>query len=605
MSDGRPFHQQLFAHLRDLGEGLPGADTVERGAEVVERRVERGIEMVTERVGGPARVRVVILLAAVLALSAADTGAIAAVAPKLETSLDIGNIQIGLLVTVASLAAAAGMLPVGWFTDRVTRTRMVTVAIGTWGAAEILSALAPDYVFLLIVRVALGALTAVTGPALASLTGDLFPARERSEIYGYILTGELIGAGFGLLVAGLFSAWFTWRVGLAVLALPSFFLAREFHRHLPEPARGGQSRLERGAEDIVSAEDVDDAIREAAARRAAETRLSEPPEQVHRAAEPAAAPPPAAGSASAAPAPDDPPQRDDTRVAEEVRRRHVDPSEGVVLDRDPLQLGWWEAFHYVIAVPSNLTLIIGSALGYFFFGGVETFALIYLEGHYRIGQGSATLIALAVGGAAIVGAIAGGRGTDMLLSRGHLDARFVVPAAAFTVAIVVFAPGVVSTALVISLPLFLVTGFCIGVPNPGLDSARLDVMPSRMWGRGEAVRSFLRSILQAFAPLVFGVVSTLFGGKAAGFGVAGEGSHVAGASVHAAGLEPTFLIMLIALLAAAVIVWRGRKPYPVDVAAAAATERRFPAVPNAAEEASSGDTAPGEVRRIPGNEPDR
>jgi MFS family permease len=78
-----------------------------------------------------------------------------------------------------------------------------------WGAAEILSALSPTYVFLLVIRLALGGLTAVTGPTLASLTGDLFPAKERSQIYGYILTGELIGAGFGLLVAGLVSSWTT------------------------------------------------------------------------------------------------------------------------------------------------------------------------------------------------------------------------------------------------------------------------------------------------------------------------------------------------------------------------------------------------------------
>ncbi|MGH9305128.1 MAG: MFS transporter, partial [Acidimicrobiales bacterium] len=99
---------------------------------------------------------------------------------------------------------------------------------------------------------------------------------------------------------------------------------------------------------------------------------------------------------------------------------------------------------------------------------------------------------------------------------------------------------------------------------------------SRMWGRGEAVRSFLRSILQASAPLLFGLVSTAFGGTDRGLGVTGGGTHAHGVAHNSAGLEPTFLIMLVALVAAAVIVWRGRKPYPTDVAAAAETEKRFP-----------------------------
>ncbi len=594
---GPAFHRQVFAHLLDVGRELPGSVVVERGVERGAVVIQSGVDALTTRVGGPARVRVVALLASVLALSAADTGAIAAVAPRMETALHIGNVQIGLLVTVSALAAATGMLPVGWMTDRANRIRMVTAAVALWGAAEVASAFSPDYVFLLVVRLALGALTAVTGPTLASLTGDLFPARERAEIYGYILTGEIVGAGLGLLVAGLVSSTFTWRPALAVLSLPSFYLAWELHRRLPEPARGGQSRLERGATEIVGEDDVEEVVEDdveevveaavademadvgkdrpgqvgpgSASAREASTR-AEPGGTRSFAAEVAAA----AASAAAAPAGVGPGGEPTTTLR--VRRQPDRQDEGIVLDRDPLELGWWEAFRYVVAVRSNFALIVGSALGYFFFGGIETFALIFLEGHYAIGQGVATLVALSVGGAAIVGAVVGGRGTDILLQRGRLDARFLVPSIAFVGVIVVFAPGAVSRSLIITIPLFLLAGFCIGAPNPGLDAARLDVMPSRMWGRGEAVRSFLRSILQAFAPLVFGVLSSVFGGKEVGFGVAGHGAHVTDAAAHAVGLEQTFLIMLVALAAAAVIVWRGRRHYPIDVEAALETEERFP-----------------------------
>jgi MFS family permease len=523
------------------------AHAVERGAVAVEQQLDHGVEVLTEKVGGPARLRAVLLLAAVLALSAADTGAIAAVAPQLEKTLRIGNIQIGLLVTMSSLTAAAAMLPAGWITDRSSRTRMLTVAVSLWGTAQLVSAVAPTYAFLLVIRLALGALTAVTGPTIASLTGDLFPAGERSKIYGYILTGELLGAGFGLLVAGLLSAWFSWRVAFGVLALPSALLAYEFHRRLPEPARGGESRLEPGAQDIVSAEDV-----ETGHASSVLAHLN--------------------GPADDHAAPDQ-----DSVVLKEVRRRRVDHHEGVVLDRDPLELGWWESFRYVVSVPSNVVFIVSSALGYFFFTGVEVFALIYVQGHFGVRQEFATFIALAVGAAGIAGTITGGRVTDSLLRRGSLDARLIVPASGFALAIIAFVPAVISSAIAISLPLFLVAGFLIAVPNPGLDAARLDIMPSRMWGRAEAVRSFLRSILQACAPLVFGLVSAVFGATNEGLGASGSGTHRKAVAGQASGLEPTFLVMLGTLAAAAAILWWGRRPYPVDVAAADATERRFPA----------------------------
>ncbi len=546
------FHLHLFKRLRAVPHELAATDAVGLGAQIV----DRGVEAVVETVGGRARTRVVVLLAAVLALSSADTGAISAIAPNLERSLHIGNVDIGLLITVSGLTAALGMLPVGWVTDRWNRTRMLTGVVAVWGVAEVVSAMAPDYALLLVVRLALGALTAVTGPTLASLTGDLFPARERSQIYGFILTGELLGAGAGLSIAGLVSAWATWRVALAILAVPSFALAWELHRRLPEPARGGQSRLERGAEVIVTAEDV-----EAAADGPV----------------PAGSPP---GPLGATPNPPHLSRDEDSPVLEEVRRRRVDAREGVTLDQDPMELGWWESFRYVVAVPSNVTLIVASALGCFFFSGVETFALIFLEGHFRIGQGTATLVALAVGGAAVGGAVIGGRATDLELRRGHIEARLLIPAAAFVLTAVVFVPAIVDSALIVSVPLFMVAGFCIAAPNPGLDAARLDIMPSRMWGRAEAVRSFLRSILQSFAPLVFGLVSTAFGGADAGFGASGGGAHGGGSAV---GLQPTFLIMLAPLLAAAVIASRGRRSYPTDVAAAAYVERRFPPAPEAAQ----------------------
>lgn len=579
MENRDTFHRQLFDRLRSVGEDLAdtevvelGAQVVGLGAQVVGRQVERGVEAVVDTVGGWARTRVVVLLAAVLAIASADTGAISAIAPKLETSLHIGNVDVGLLVTVSGLTAAAGMLPAGWVTDRWNRTRLVTVAVAVWGVAELVSAVSPNYPFLLVVRLALGALTAVTGPTLASLTGDLFPARERSQIYGYILTGELLGAGLGLLLAGLVSAWATWRVALAVLAVPSLVLAWSLHRRLPEPARGGQSRLERGAETIVSAEDVDADAGGGAGATAADASTG--PMQTTDTEPAPPGPIDATGEVS-----DHPRQEDESPVLREVRRRRIDAREGVILDRDPLELGWWESFRYVVAVRSNVTLIVASALGYFFFGGVETFALIYLEGHFHAGQATATLVVLGVGAAAVGGAVMGGRVTDLELRRGHIEARLIVPAAAFILAAVVFLPAIASTALVVSLPLFLVAGFCIAVPNPGLDAARLDIMPSRMWGRAEAVRSFLRSILQSFAPLLFGLLSTVFGGRHSGFGASGGGAHGGG---DAAGLEQTFIIMLAPLLFAAFVVWRGRRPYPTDIAAADLNERRFPPVTDGA-----------------------
>jgi MFS family permease len=74
---------------------------------------------------------------------------------------------------------------------------------------------------------------------VASLTDDLFPGAERGRIFGYILSGELIGAAFGFLVSGDVAAVLSWRYSFWVLAVPGVALAVAISRLLPEPARGG------------------------------------------------------------------------------------------------------------------------------------------------------------------------------------------------------------------------------------------------------------------------------------------------------------------------------------------------------------------------------
>ena len=197
---------------------------------------------VVKRVGGPARARVITLFGAVLALNGADTATVGAVAPQLENSLHIGNTQIGLLSAVALLVGAVFTIPIGLYVDRFKRMPMLSLSIVLWSVASLLSAFAGSYSTLLLTRLALGAVTATAGPAIASLIGDYFPARERGRVWAYMLGGEIAGSAVGFIISGSVASLIDWRVAFVLLAIPGFFLARELYRTVPEPQRGGQSR---------------------------------------------------------------------------------------------------------------------------------------------------------------------------------------------------------------------------------------------------------------------------------------------------------------------------------------------------------------------------
>ncbi|HUZ13784.1 MAG TPA: MFS transporter [Caulobacteraceae bacterium] len=199
--------------------------------------------------GGPARAQVIALLAAVLAMATADRGCISAVADQLKQAFSIDNTQFGLVLAAASFATAIGVLPMGVLVDRAARKSILAAAILAWTGAMVLSGAATSYLFLILTRILVGAVTAVAWPCVASLTGDFFPARERASVYGLILAGEFVGTGAGFFISGEVSAVLGWRWSFYAMAAISLGLAAALWRFLPEPARGGQGWLERGESD--------------------------------------------------------------------------------------------------------------------------------------------------------------------------------------------------------------------------------------------------------------------------------------------------------------------------------------------------------------------
>ena len=480
----------------------------------------------------PARqTRVIVVMGAVLGLQAADTGAVGALAAPLERAFHVGNTDIGLLVTVTTLVGCLATLPFGTLADRRNRTGLLQVVVALWAVATVVSACSVSFAMLLVTRLALGAVIAAAGPALASLFGDLVPVENRSRLWSYVLMGELIGAGIGILVAGGLSGPFGWRVALGVLGLPAAVLSWVIPRELPEPGRCGQSSLRVGVRPIGA--------------------LSVDPSRDISAGEGALAAP--------------------SLLELEAEAAGVKPEADLVLP-DVLNLTMWEAARYVLRIRTNVALIIASGLGYFFLAGLETFAELYFRERYDVSQGVATVLFLVVGIGAVAGVVVSGRVTDGLIRSGHMTARIVVGAAAYLGTTIAFVPGVMSHVLALSMPIFFVAAFCVGAANPPVDAARLDIIPSRLWGRAEAVRTALRQVLQGLAPLLFGLVSEGFGGGGAGLstGVDTNASVASAAGAH--GLEVAFVLLSLPMLLGAAALWRCRVAYPREIVSARRTD---------------------------------
>jgi predicted MFS family arabinose efflux permease len=329
--------------------------------------------------------------------------------------------------------------------------------------------------------------------------GDLFPIDERARIYGFVLTGEMIGTGGGLLIGGNIAAALTWRFAFWLLGLLGMGLAVAVYRGLPEPARGGASRLAPGAVDV---------------RHARRVRLR--------------------GGWR---------RGDDAQTGAAPRARE----------------SLWRAYRSILGIRTIRILIVASAVGYFFFAGLRTFAVLFLQLDFGIGAGGMSWLFIVIGGAALAGTMLGGRLADALLARGYQAARIVVPAVAYSAVAFLFVPGLLATSVLVALPFFMAAAATLGAANPPLDAARLDLVPPTLWGRAESARTVLRLAAEAVGPLCFGVVADLLG---------------AATGRPAEGLRDGFLIMLVPLLANGLIVLAGRRSYVFDVRRAQGTVPR-------------------------------
>lgn len=465
---------------------------------------------VVERLGGAERARVIAVLAAVGALASADLATVGASAEYLRRSLGIDNADIGLLVSLSSLVGATAAVPFGALADRVRRTVLLGASIVLWGAAMLWSAAAGTFGELLLARLGLGVVMASAGPAVASLVGDYFPGGERGRIYSFLAIGELGGAGLGFALTGDVAA-LSWRAAFVLLALPAFLVAW-LVVHLPEPARGQ--------------------VRFPPLATASEPKASDRADE--------------AGTAGAAGVAGPPPVTDAQRLALD---RGVPPDHRLTAI-DPSRLGLLGATRYVLRVRTNVLLIASGACGYYFLAGVQTFGVEFVRGQYHVNQALANLLMLVVGAGAVAGVLFGGPAGDRLLRRGRLNGRVLVAAVAAAAAPLCFVPALVTRSALSALPYVALAAAALAAQNPTIDAARLDIMPAPLWGRAEGIRTFLRTLAQAMAPLVFGATADLFG--------AGH-----------EGLRWTFGVMLVPLTAGAYLLFRAARTYPSDVATAA------------------------------------
>lgn len=407
-------------------------------------------DKIENRIGGIQLVKIIVILASVLALSSADRGALSVTAVQIEHYFHISKASFGILGSVSTGVGAVATLPFGFFVDKANRVRLLFWSVSIWSVAMILSGIAFSYQFLLGSRILLGILTAAAYPAIASLIGDYFKNMNRGSAYGWILSGELIGTAIGILISDVALAVVdSWRSVEFALVIPALIVAWSLSK-IQEPKRSSRKAVQK----------------------------------------------PAKGGWN------------NNTLEENIEKKGITPNNKLILRDDPLKLSVWSSIIFILKIPTNQILIAASTLAYFFLTGLEFFAIQFIEDHYHLGHASASGIVLLIGAGALIGLILSGRYSDHLVKIGEINGRIMIPAIGIAASVVLFAAGISLGSITFAIIfLFLAALFFAASLSP-LDAARLDIMVPRLWGRSESTRSTVRGVFEALAPVSFGLVST-------------------------------------------------------------------------------------------------
>lgn len=180
--------------------------------------------------------RLLLLAGVGWAFDAMDTGIISFVLPLLIKEWQLTGAEGGMLGSVGLAGMAIGAVISGFFADRWGRKKIFTWTMILYGLTTGLSAVSPNYEWLLVCRFLVGLGLGGELPVAATWITEFSPAGYRGRFMvmlesfwavGWILAACI--AYFGVPLLG-------WRVALALGAIPALY-AGIVRKHMPESVR--------------------------------------------------------------------------------------------------------------------------------------------------------------------------------------------------------------------------------------------------------------------------------------------------------------------------------------------------------------------------------
>jgi DHA1 family inner membrane transport protein len=165
--------------------------------------------------------------------------------PDMSASLGVSEAQIGLLVTVFAFTVVVTSTPLTALTKRWPRHAMIVGILIALGLSNVLTAVAPDYAFVVASRILGGVAHGLFWSIVGAYAGHLVPKEQIGRAVSITLGGGTLAFVFGVPLGTFAGHAFGWRLSFAFLAVLMLVGALLVWKLLPKVEREVDARPRR------------------------------------------------------------------------------------------------------------------------------------------------------------------------------------------------------------------------------------------------------------------------------------------------------------------------------------------------------------------------
>ncbi len=177
----------------------------------------------------PGRSIALLMLVVVYTFNFIDRQIVGILAVPIKADLGLTDAQLGLMGGLAFALFYTGLgIPVAMLADRVSRTWIITIALGLWSAFTAACGLAQNFWHLFLARLGVGVGEAGGVTPAYSLLMDYFPPGQRARAVSIYSFGIPIGSALGIVLGGVIASLIDWRWAFFAVGVAGIMLAPVF-----------------------------------------------------------------------------------------------------------------------------------------------------------------------------------------------------------------------------------------------------------------------------------------------------------------------------------------------------------------------------------------